>query len=130
MEGGGERKRKAGIELDFDELLGRDDEPPPELLIRDAPEKSMPPPPPDAEEVDTQADNHIRNLSEKDLIEKITRCKNFLNASKLVDGGEKFRASIKRMEAELARRNLEKVGVFNEKLRSICSALGIFRDCL
>lgn len=97
----GERKRKAGIELDFDKLLPRDDEPPPELLIQ---EKS------EAEETEPRSDNYIRNLSEKDLKERITRDRKFLNATTLSDGGAKLRAIIDRMEAELARRSLEKVG--------------------
>ncbi|XP_057774587.1 ubiquitin-like-specific protease 1D isoform X3 [Salvia miltiorrhiza] len=99
MAEGGERKRKGGIELDFDTLLGRDDEPPPELLIQDAPAH--------AEEVDPMADIHLRKLSDKDLTERITRVRKF-NASKLPDGGEKLRALNKKLEAEVARRNLEK----------------------
>ncbi|XP_042057538.1 ubiquitin-like-specific protease 1D isoform X2 [Salvia splendens] len=110
----GERKRKAGIELDFDKLLARDDEPPPELLIQDAPEKSMPLE--EAEEVEPGTDNHFRNLSDKELKERIARSMNFLNASKLSDGGVKLRDHIKRMEAELARRSLEKDNLKCNKL--------------
>lgn len=56
--------------------------------------------------------NCFRHLSEEELIEKITRDVNFGSMYRLPDGGEKLRANIKKMEAELARRKLEKVGLF------------------
>ncbi|KAL1550874.1 Ulp1 peptidase [Salvia divinorum] len=101
MAGEGERKRKSGIDLDFDKLPGRYDEPPPELLIQ-------PMPLVDAEEAESGPINCFRHLSDEELSEKIARDGNFKNMYRLPDGGEKLRANIKRMEAELARRKLER----------------------
>lgn len=114
----GERKRKAGIELDFDKLLPRDDEPPPELLIQ---EKSMP-----LAEAEPRSDNYIRNLPDKELKERITRNTNFANANATIlsDGGAKLRAIVNRMEAELARRSLDKVGFLSSSLFVITQTIG------
>ncbi|KAG8366143.1 hypothetical protein BUALT_Bualt17G0045300 [Buddleja alternifolia] len=116
MEGGGERKRKAPLELDWDKLLPagqNDDEPPPVVVIEAAAaEKSKPQEEAmlvDGEE-DSPKDEFLTNLSEKDLIDKIARLKRSspLVTSKLPDGGVKLRASLKRHEAELERRKLLK----------------------
>ncbi|XP_042048978.1 ubiquitin-like-specific protease 1D isoform X2 [Salvia splendens] len=97
MAGEGERKRKVGKDLDFDKLPGRYDE-----------------------EGESGPINCFRHLSEEELIEKITRDVNFKSMYRLPDGGEKLRANIKRMEAELARRKLEKDNLKGRK--SIISA--------
>ncbi|KAK4429845.1 Ubiquitin-like-specific protease 1D [Sesamum alatum] len=114
MEGGGQRKRKAGpIALDWNKLLPsghNDDEPPPVVEIEGKAEKSKPLVEVTMEGGGEESNEYIQKMSDKDLIEKITRLKNNLGrlTSILPDGGEKYRVSLKSHEAELERRKLLK----------------------
>ncbi|KAL0421357.1 UNVERIFIED_CONTAM: hypothetical protein Slati_3158600 [Sesamum latifolium] len=117
MEGGGQRKRKAGpIALDWGKLLpsGRnDDEPPPPIeVIDEKAEKSKPLVEVTMEGGGEESKEYLQKMSDKDLIETTNRLKNNLSrlSSILPDGGEKYRVSVKRHEAELERRKLLKVG--------------------
>ncbi|KAL0357934.1 UNVERIFIED_CONTAM: hypothetical protein Scaly_1479100 [Sesamum calycinum] len=115
MEGGGQRKRKAGpIALDWGKLLPsdhKDDEPPPPIeVIEEKAEKSKPLVEVTMEGGGEESNEYAQKMSDKDLIETITRLKNNLGrlSSSLPDGGEKYRVSLKRHEAELERRRLLK----------------------
>ncbi|KAL0385558.1 UNVERIFIED_CONTAM: hypothetical protein Sradi_2950100 [Sesamum radiatum] len=118
MEGGGQRKRKAGpIALDWGKLLPsghNDDEPPPPIeVIEEKAEKSKPLVEVTMEGGGEESNEYLQKMSDKDLIETINRLKNNLSrlSSILPDGGEKYRVSIKRHEAELERRKLLKTDV-------------------
>ncbi|KAI3467515.1 hypothetical protein Pfo_024178 [Paulownia fortunei] len=115
MEGGGERKRKAGpIALDWERLLpsgDNDEEPPSVVVIEEAEGQSKPQVEVmvEAEEEESHRDQYLKYISDKELIEKIARVRKLVQmSSKLSDGGEKLRASLKRQEAELERRKLLK----------------------
>ncbi|KAK4402800.1 Ubiquitin-like-specific protease 1D [Sesamum angolense] len=115
MEGGGQRKRKAGpIALDWGKLLPsdhKDDEPPPPIEVIEAKaEKSKPLVEVTMEGGGEESNEYAQKMSDKDLIETITRLKNNLGrlSSSLPDGGEKYRVSLKRHEAEFERRRLLK----------------------
>lgn len=96
------------MEINFDMLFGRDDDPPPELTITDAAGKPISPE--DAEEADQHSVKRMKNYSDKELIDKISKWRIFLQNCSLVDGGHKLRISLKNAEAELTRRKLQKVG--------------------
>lgn len=114
MAGGGETKRKAGIHFDFDDILGKGDEPLPELVILGAPEKSKPQAEmvSNGEEVDRQTENNLRRVPDNELLDKIKRGHSILKKDTLSDGGKKLRAYLVRLEAEADRRGLYKVGTF------------------
>lgn len=137
MAGGGETKRKAGIHLNFDNLLGKDDEPPPELLILGAAEMVS-----NGEEVDRQMENTTsgKTYSDKELLEKIQRMKQ-MNKGALPDGGEKLRAFLVSLEADADRRGLYKVGTswsflvrfydlfyFPQNFDRVCEKLKLFNN--
>lgn len=108
MAGEGENKRKAPLELNFDELLAGDDGPPPELEITHA--AGEPTSPADAEEAEPYCnDSSITKLSDKDLVDKIKRMSS-ARTDLLKDGGALLRIHLNKMKAELARRNRPKVG--------------------
>ncbi|XP_051121988.1 ubiquitin-like-specific protease 1D isoform X2 [Andrographis paniculata] len=131
--GGGDRKRKVSpIHLDWETLLPsgvKDEEPLPLEVVGDGEDK----PEPQAEVMtdggeDESAFQYLRQLSDKDLLEKITRVKNNLEqmSSKLPDGGAKFRANLLKHEAEWKRRKALKD---NNKVEEIIS-VGEKSSCL
>ncbi|GFQ05929.1 ubiquitin-like-specific protease 1d [Phtheirospermum japonicum] len=111
MEGGGERKRKAGgqLELDWDKLLG-DNEPPPVVVIEAAKSKAQTPVAMMlGEGGESHKDLYLQGLSDRELADKISRAENILvNPSKLPDGGAKLRVHLKSHIAERERRKLLK----------------------
>ncbi|KAL6547285.1 hypothetical protein OROMI_023006 [Orobanche minor] len=124
MEGGGERKRKAGIELDWSKLLPLDDDEPPPTVVREASvaEKRKP----QTADVmmlgeEDESDNclYLQNISDTDLTNKIDRVKKMLGQSftreKLRDDGKKLQASLRRLEAEKANRKCKKATTLADK---------------
>ncbi|KAL8519024.1 hypothetical protein ACS0TY_010099 [Phlomoides rotata] len=105
MEGGGGRERKSGpLVLNWDKLLT--DDPPQEVIIEEAAAAKSKSPvgvmAENSEEV-SQAEQCYREISEKDLAEKINRAHGMFKM-KLPDGGEKLRANLKKLQAEQERR--------------------------
>ncbi|KAH6770776.1 hypothetical protein C2S52_015579 [Perilla frutescens var. hirtella] len=102
MAGEGERKRK-GIDIDYNELIRRNDGSLEELLIQKTAEMRA-----GGEELDPQVEDYNKGLSDKDLNDKIVRHRNILQNYTLNDGGQKMRNALKGLEAELERRNRQK----------------------
>ncbi|KAL2546910.1 Ubiquitin-like-specific protease [Forsythia ovata] len=109
MEGGGERKRKSPLALDWEKLLGKEDDEDPVLVVK-RPAAAEKPTTDGGEE--SSREDHFCQLSDKELIVEIGRMKSNLRtlAANLPDRGEKFLASIKRREDELERRKHQETG--------------------
>ncbi|CAI9756272.1 unnamed protein product [Fraxinus pennsylvanica] len=109
MEGGGERKRKSPLKLDWDKLLGQEDDEDPVLLVKPAAGAAAEKPMTDGGE-ESSRDDHFRQTSDDDLKIEIKRMKNNFSAlaANLPDRGDKLLASIKRREEELERRKHQK----------------------
>ncbi|KAL2519518.1 Ubiquitin-like-specific protease 1D [Abeliophyllum distichum] len=119
MEGGGGRKRKSPLALDWEKLLGKEDDEDPVLVVK-RPAAAEKPTTDGGEE--SSREDHFRQLSDKELIVEIGRMKSNLRtlAANLPDRGEKFLASIKRREDELERRkHQEDDGRFKKSTQSI-----------
>ncbi|KAL2546995.1 ubiquitin-like-specific protease 1D [Forsythia ovata] len=119
MEGGGERKRKSPLALDWEKLLGKEDDEDPVLVVK-RPAAAEKPTTDGGEE--SSREDHFCQLSDKELIVEIGRMKSNLRtlAANLPDRGEKFLASIKRRENELERRkHQEDDGRFEKSTQSI-----------
>ncbi|KAL6571816.1 hypothetical protein OROHE_002685 [Orobanche hederae] len=124
MEGGGERKRKAGIELDWSKLLPlNDDEPPPTVVREASVAEKRKPRTADVmilgEEDESDSCVYLQNISDTDLTNKIDRAKKMLGQSftreKLRDDGKKLQANLRRLEVEKANRKCKKATTLADK---------------
>ncbi|XAR65060.1 Ulp1 peptidase [Bertholletia excelsa] len=112
-------RKKQPINLDWNLLLpDGEDEPPPELVVTAAPapatatsERELSPQLMDCDQQEQSIRNELSRVTNSELDEMITRQKRTLEtlSSKLPDGGEKLRDSVKRLEEERERRKLRRV---------------------
>ncbi|KAL3501198.1 hypothetical protein ACH5RR_035647 [Cinchona calisaya] len=104
------RKRKGPIELDWEKLLGKEEESPELVVVAAAAGKS--PQSPETEWMDgedhTDQLYELRTLSNKSLQETVARMKRQFPSlsANLKDRGDKYKVNLKRHEDELERRRL------------------------